>query len=150
MGYNKITVIKRGSKIMDFIKDIYNKNIPKFGYVIEKDNGRPIVIILGVSGVEKIGKSPFENRIYQINKKMQSIYNQKELLDNDKIQLVELMAEMNKFCEPQDYKVLATRYEQEAFVNGLTANENKQLDEQLRMLKYCCELYPEFSNRFKY
>ncbi len=135
---------------MDFMKDIYNKNIPKFGYVIEKDNGMPIVIILGVSGVEKIGKSPFENRIYQINKKMQSIYNQKELSNNDKIQLVELMEEMDKFCEPQNYKELATRYEQEAFVNGLTENENKQLGEQLKMLKDCRDLYSKFSNRFKY
>lgn len=135
---------------MDFIKDIYNKSIPRFGYVIEKDNGIDIVVILGVSGVEKIGKYPFEDRIYQINKKMQSIYNQKELSDNDKIQLVELMEEMDKFCEPQDYKILATGYEQEAFVNGLTANENRQLDEQLQMLKDCRNLYPKFSNRFKY
>jgi len=134
--------------MMDFMKDIYNKSIPRFGYVIEKDNEMPIIIILGVSGVEKIGKSPFENRIYQINKKMQSIYNQKDLLDNDKIQLVELMEEMNKFCEPQDYKVLATIYEQEAFVNSLTESENEQLDEQLQMLKYCRSLYSEFSNRF--
>lgn len=135
---------------MDFMKDIYNKSIPRFGYVIEKDNGIDIVVILGVSGVEKIGKYPFEDRIYQINKKMQSIYNQKELSNNDKIQLVELMEEMDKFCEPQDYKVLATGYEQEAFVNRLTANENKQLDEQLQMLKDCRNLYPKFLNRFKY
>lgn len=135
---------------MDFVKDIYNKSIPKFGYVIEKDNGVDIVVILGISGVEKIGKYPFEDRIYQINKKMQSIYNQKELSENDKIQLVELMEEMDKFCEPQDYKVLATRYEQEAFVNGLTVNENRQLDEQLQMSKDCRNLYPKFSNRIKY
>lgn len=135
---------------MDFIKDIYNKNIPKFGYVIEKDNGKPIVVILGVSGVEKIGKCPFENRIYPINKKMQSIYNQKNLSDNDKIQLVELMQEMNKFCEPQDYKMLATSYEQEAFVNGLNECEKKQIEYQLQMIKDCRTFYSEFSNRFKY
>ena len=134
---------------MDFMRDIFNKSIPRFGYVIEKDNGIDIVVILGVSNVEKIGKCPFEDRIYQINKKMQSIYNQKELSDNDKIQLVELLEEMNKFCEPQDYKVLATGYEQEAFVNRLTANESKQLDEQLQMLNFCRNLYPKFSNRFK-
>ncbi|MBQ2768224.1 MAG: hypothetical protein IJF49_09165 [Clostridia bacterium] len=134
---------------MDFMRDIFNKSIPRFGYVIEKDNGIDIVVILGVSNVEKIGKYPFEDRIYQINKKMQSIYNQKELSDNDKIQLVELLEEMNKFCEPQDYKVLATGYEQEAFVNRLTANESKQLDEQLQMLNVCRNLYPKFSNRFK-
>lgn len=127
---------------MDFMKDIYNTSIPRFGYVIEKDNGIDIVVILGISGVEKIGKYPFEDRIYQINKKMQSIYIQKELSDSDKIRLVELMEEMDKFCEPQDYKVLATGYEQEAFVNGLTVNENRQLDEQLQMLKYCRNLYP--------
>ena len=132
--------------MLDFMKDIYNKSIPKFGYVIEKDNGMPIVIILGVSGVEKIGKYPFENRIYQINKKMQSIYNQTDLLDNDKIQLVELLEEMNKFCEPQDYKFLSTIYEQEAFVNSLTESENEQLDEQLQMLNYCRKLYPQFSS----
>ena len=131
------------------MRDIFNKSIPRFGYVIEKDNGIDIVVILGVSNVEKIGKYPFEDRIYQINKKMQSIYNQKELSDNDKIQLVELLEEMNKFCEPQDYKVLATGYEQEAFVNRLTANESKQLDEQLQMLNVCRNLYPKFSNRFK-
>ena len=135
---------------MDFMRDIFNKSIPRFGYVIEKDNGIDIVVILGVSGVEKIGKYPFEDRIYQINKKMQSIYNQKELSDNDKIQLVELLEEMNKFCEPQDYKVLATGYEQDAFVNRLTANESKQLDEQLQMLNVCRNLYPKFSYRLKY
>ena len=80
---------------MDFIRDIYNKNVPKFGYVIARDNGIDIVVILGVSGVEKIGKSPFENRIYQINKKMQAIYYKKELFAEDKIQLVELLEEMN-------------------------------------------------------
>lgn len=135
---------------MDFIKDIFNKSMPKFGYVIEMDNGIPLVVILGVSGVEKLGKSPFENRIYPINQKMQSIYNKKDLSDNDKIQLVELMQEMNKFCEPQDYKVLATAYEQEAFVNGLSENEKKQIEYQLQMLKDCRKFYSEFSNRFKY
>jgi len=135
---------------MDFMRDIFNKNIPRFGYVIEKDNGIDVVVILGVSGVEKIGKYPFEDRIYQINKKMQSIYNQKELSDNDKIQLVALMEDMDRFCEPQDHKIVATRYEQEAFVNGLTENENRQLDEQLQMLKYSRNLYPKYSNRFKY
>ena len=132
------------------MRDIFNKNIPRFGYVIEKDNGIDVVVILGVSGVEKIGKYPFEDRIYQINKKMQSIYNQKELSDNDKIQLVALMEDMDRFCEPQDHKIVATRYEQEAFVNGLTENENRQLDEQLQMLKYSRNLYPKYSNRFKY
>ena len=136
---------------MDFMRDVFNKSIPRFGYVIEKDNGIDVVVvILGVSGVEKIGKYPFEDRIYQINKKMQSIYNQKELSDNDKTQLVELMEEMAKFCEPQDYKVLATRYEQEAFVNGLAVNENRQLDEQLQMLNDCRNFYPKFSKKFKY
>ena len=43
---------------MDFMRDIFNKNIPRFGYVIEKDNGIDVVVILGVSGVEKIGKYP--------------------------------------------------------------------------------------------
>lgn len=132
------------------MRDIFNKSIPRFGYVIEKDNGIDVVVILGVSDVEKIGKYPFEDRIYQINKKMQSIYNQKELSDNDKIQLVALMEDMDRFCEPQDHKIVATRYEQEAFVNGLTENENRQLDEQLQMLKYSCNLYPKYSNRFKY
>lgn len=134
---------------MDFMKDIYNKNIPRFGYVVEKDNGIDVVVILGVSGVEKIGNCPFEDRIYQINKKMQSIYNQKELSDNDKFQLVALMEDMDRFCEPQDHKIVATRYEQEDFVKGLTDNENRQLDDQLQMLKDCRNLYPKFSNRFK-
>lgn len=135
---------------MDFMRDIFNKSIPRFGYVIEKDNGIDIVVILGVSNVEKIGKYPFEDRIYQINKKMQSIYSQKELSDNDKIQLVALMEDMDRFCEPQDHKIVATRYEQETFVNGLTENENRQLDEQLQMFKDCRNLYPKFSNRFKH
>jgi len=130
---------------MDFMRDIFNKSIPRFGYVIEKDNGIDIVVILGVSSVEKIGKYPFEDRIYQINKKMQSIYNQKDLSDNDKIQLVALMEDMDRFCEPQDHKIVATRYEQEDFVNGLTENENRQLDEQLQMFKDCRNLYPKFS-----
>ena len=135
---------------MDFIRDIFNKSIPRFGYVIEKDNGIDVVVILGVSGVEKIGNCPFENRIYQINKKMQSIYNQKELSDNDKSQLVALMEDMDRFCEPQDHKQVATRYEQEDFVNGLTENENRQLDGQLQMFNDCRNFYPKFSNRFKY
>lgn len=135
---------------MDFIRDIFNKSIPRFGYVIEKDNGIDVVVILGVSGVEKIGNCPFEDRICQINKKMQSIYNQKELSDNDKSQLVALMEDMDRFCKPQDYKQVATRYEQEDFVNGLTENENRQLDEQLQMFNDCRNLYPKFSNRFKY
>ena len=95
-------------------------------------------------------QGPFEDRIYQINKKMQSIYNQKDLSDNDKIQLVALMEDMDRFCEPQDHKIVATKYEQEDFVNGLTENENRQLDEQLQMFKDCRNLYPKFSNRFKY
>lgn len=132
------------------MKDIFNKNIPKFGYVIEKDSGIPIVVILGVSGVEKLGKSPFEDRIYPINKEMQSIYNQKSLSDNDKFQLVKLMEKMNKFCEPQDYKVLATSYEQQAFVDGLSENEKKQVEIQLQMIKDCRNFYYEFSNRLKY
>ncbi len=133
---------------MDFIKDIYNKSIQKFGYVVKKDNGMDTVVILGVSGVEKIGNYPFESRIYQINQKMQAIYNQEMLSDDDKKALVELMEEMNKFCEPQDYQVLATRYEQEAFVKGLTENESKQLDEQLQMIMDCRNLYPKFGNRY--
>lgn len=135
---------------MNFMKDIFNKSIHRFGYVIEKDNGISLVVVLGVSGVEKLGKNSFENRIYIINKKMQSIYNQKELSDNDKIQLVELMQEMNKFCEPQDHKELATSYEQEAFVDGLSENEKKQIEYQLQMVKDCGKFYYEFSNRLKY
>lgn len=138
---------KKGCEYMDFIKDIYNKSIPKFGYVIETDNGKSIVVILGVSGVEKLGKYPFEDRIYQINKKMHSIYQKKELSDNDKVQLVELMQEMNKFCEPQNYKILATPHEQEVFVNGLTENEKEQIENQLQMLIACRKFYHEFSSK---
>ena len=136
---------------MDFMKDIYNKNIPRFGYVIEKDNGMPIVVILGVSGVEKkLDKYPFEDRIYSINRKMQDIYNQKDLSDNDKLQLIELMQDMQRFCEPQNRKVLATRYEQEDFVNGLTENEKEQIKSQVQMIIDCGNFYSEFSYRLKY
>ena len=142
-----VIINKKGCEYMDFIKDIYNKSIPKFGYVIETDNGKSIVVILGVSGVEKLGKYPFEDRIYQINKKMHSIYQKKELSDNDKVQLVELMQEMNKFCEPQNYKILATPHEQEVFVNGLTENEKEQIENQLQMLIACRKFYHEFSSK---
>ena len=46
---------------MDYMRDIFNKSIPRFGYVIEKDNGIDVVVILGVSDVEKIGKYCINN-----------------------------------------------------------------------------------------
>ena len=132
------------------VNDIWKKQLPKFGYVIEKDNGRDFVVILGTGAVMNLGKYPFEDKIYLINDKMQTIYSQEKLSDNDKIQLTKLFIEMQSFCEPQGDKEFATIQEQETFVNGLTENEKKQIEKQIQMIIDCGNFYYIFADKLRY
>lgn len=132
------------------VNDIWKKHLPKFGYVIKKDNARDFVVILGTSAVMKLGKYPFEDKIYWINDKMQTIYNQDKLSDNDKIQLSKLFIEMQSYCEPQGDKEFASINEQKDFVNSLTESEKEQIEMQIQMIIDCGKFYYLFSDKLRY
>ncbi|MBQ3054653.1 MAG: hypothetical protein IJC88_00955 [Oscillospiraceae bacterium] len=122
---------------MNIIKEIWNKNLQNFGYVIDMDNGGHCVVVLGEPTPRKKTKNlDFREDICRINEKMQHIYRQESLSVDDKIELANLMKKMYGICEARQEGIY-TREEQATFIDNLSKNEKAQLEFQIQMLNDC-------------
>lgn len=128
---------------MDCMKEIWDRSLPNFGYVIDKDDGGLYVVVLGGQSIPKSEDSRFLEPICRRNEQMQKIYSQESLSDDDKKELAELMHKMFSICESR-MEGLYTREEQESFIDGLSDNERKQLEIQIQMLKDCRSFYHDY------
>lgn len=129
---------------MNIIKEIWNKNLQNFGYVIDMDNGGHCVVVLGEPTPRKKTKNlDFREDICRINEKMQHIYRQESLSVDDKIELATLMDKMYNICEARQEGIYY-REEQSAFIEKLSKDEKSQLEFQIQMLKDCRSFYYDY------
>lgn len=133
----------KGFKDMDLIKEIWDKSLPNFGYVIDLDDGGQCVVVLGGQSIRKAENIRFREAICRRNEQMQEIYGQDVLSDEDKIELARLMKKMYSLCEAR-IEGLYTRGEQAAFISKLSEMEAAQLEAQVRMLKDCRQFWKEY------
>ena len=128
---------------MNLIRELWDKNLPNFGYVIEMDNGDQYVVVLGGQSIPKGDIRCSCDAIIRRNKQMQQIYRRDTLSDDDKKELARLMRKMYAVCEYRE-EGRYTREEQSAFIDKLSENEKMQLEEQIQMLKDCRCFYQEY------
>ena len=128
---------------MDFIKELWDKSLPNFGYVIDMDNGGQCVIVLGGQSIPKAENIQFRDTICRRNEQMQRIYCQKSLSDEDKRELAKLMEKMFNVCDARKEGIY-TREEQAAFIDKLSLREKAQLELQIQMLKDCRFFYRDY------
>lgn len=128
---------------MNFIKEIWDRSLPNFGYVIDTDRGGQYVVVLGGQGVPKGSIRHLRDAIVIRNEQMQRLYEQEVLTDDPKKELALQMRKMYALCECRE-EGLYSREEQSAFIDKLTANEKEQLQKQIQMLKDCREFFREY------
>lgn len=129
---------------MDIIKELWDRNLPNFGYVIDMDNGGHCVVVLGEPTPRKKTKNlDFCKDICRINEQMQQIYRQDSLSVDDKIELARLMGKMYDICEARQEGTYY-REEQSAFIEKLSKNEKAQLEFQIQMLKDCRSFFFDY------
>jgi len=128
---------------MDFMKEIWDRSLPNFGYVIETDNGGLYVVVLGGQSIQKGDARRFRDAIIRRNEQMQRLYSEEPLSVEYKKELARLMHKMYAVCECREEGIY-TREEQAAFIEKLSANEKKQLAHQIQMLKDCRNFYHDY------
>lgn len=128
---------------MDFMKEIWDRSLPNFGYVIEADNGSQYVVVLGGQTIKKGDTRYLREPICRRNEQMQRLYNQEVLSDDHKRELAQLMHKMFSVCECRQ-EGLYTREEQAAFIEKLSKSEKEQLEHQIQMLKDCRSYYRDY------
>ena len=126
---------------MDFEK--YIKTKCSYGYVIEKDDGSLITVILGNSGFPVDDNLPIcDYNIHLKYTKMKTLFSQDALSVDDKKSLAQLMKSMKNICNKK-MKGLCTPIEQLQFVNSLSVKEQTQLIEQIEMREQCEQYHKE-------
>ena len=128
---------------MDFMKEIWDRSLPNFGYVIEADNGNQYVVVLGGQTAKKGDTRYLREPICRRNEQMQSLYNQDVLSDDHKRELAQLMDKMFGICECRQEGIY-TREEQATFIEKLSVSEKEQLAHQIQMLKDCRGFYRDY------
>ena len=128
---------------MELIKEIWDKNLPNFGYVIEADNGEQYVVVLGEPFVPKGDIWSLRETIVRRNSQMQQLYRQEHLSDDYKRELANLMHKMHLLCRYREDGRF-TKEEQAAFIDGLSKSEKAQLAYQIQMHKDCRTFYREY------
>lgn len=131
---------------MDFMKEIWDRSLPNFGYVIEADNGGVYVVVLGGQFIPKGEARRFRDVIIRRNEQMQRLYGKETLTVEDKKDLACLMHKMYAVCECRE-EGIHTREEQAAFIDKLSVDEKKQLAYQIQMLKDCRSYYRDYVHR---
>lgn len=131
---------------MDFMKEIWDRSLPNFGYVIEADNGGLYVVVLGGQSLPKGDSRRFRDAIIRRNEQMQRLYGKENLTVEYKKELAHLMHKMYAVCECREEGIY-TREEQAAFIEKLSVNEKKQLAYQIQMLKDCRSFYHDYVYR---
>lgn len=128
---------------MELIKEIWDKNLPNFGYVIEADNGEQYVVVLGEPFVPKSDTWSLREAIIRRNSQMQQLYRQEPLSDDCKRELAKLVHKMHSLCRYRE-DGLFSKEEQAAFIDGLSKSEKEQLAYQIQMHKECRSFYREY------
>lgn len=115
-----------------------------YGYVIERDDGKAITIILGDSGglIDK-SASFYDYNIVRKFSQMEKLFSLETLTRDDKISLAKTMSSMKSLCNRRMIG-LATLDEQVAFINELTDNERQQLENQIKMRIVAEQYYREY------
>jgi len=126
------------------IKDIWEKSLPNFGYVIEMNDGSQSVFILGSKPNEQEAENYAQkpNILREFNR-MISIYQQPSWSEDDKKTLAKQVKKMRSICEAR-VKGAYTETEQMEAISELSDEEKKQLRYQIQMYMDCCEFYKEF------
>lgn len=128
---------------MNIIKELWDRSLPNFGYVINMDDGRSCVVVLGCQTIKKKEKLDFCEAICRRNEQMQKIYRQDSLSVDDKIELAKLMDKMYGICEARQEGIY-TRDEQATFIDKLSESEKAQLEFQIQMLNDCRSFYRDY------
>lgn len=128
---------------MDLMKEIWDKNLPNFGYVIEADNGDQYVVVLGEPFVPKGDVRSLRESIVRRSKQMQQLYRQEPLSEDCKRELAKLMDKMHLLCRCRE-EGLFTKAEQAAFIDSLSESEKAQLEYQIQMHKDCRFFYRDY------
>lgn len=128
---------------LNIIKELWDRSLPNFGYVIDMDDGRQCVVVLGGQDIKKEEKINFHEAIFRRNEQMQQLYRQEVLSVDDKIELAKLMHKMYGICEARQEGIY-TRDEQAAFIDKLSKSEKAQLEFQIQMLNDCRSFYRDY------
>lgn len=128
---------------MDFMKEIWDRSLPNFGYVIKSDNGGLYVVILGGQSIPRGDARQFREAIIRRNEQMQQLYSESHLSLEHKKELARLMQKMYAVCECREDGIY-TREEQASFIEKLSSNEKEQLAHQIEMLKDCRSFYRDY------
>ena len=128
------------------MKEIWDRSLPNFGYVIESDNGGLYVVVLGGQSIPKGESRKFRDIIIKRNEQMQRLYGKETLTVEDKKDLAYLMHKMYAACECREEGIY-TREEQSAFIKKLSVAEKKQLAYQIQMLKDCRSYYRDYVHK---
>ena len=128
---------------MDFMKELWDRSLPNFGYVIEADNGGEYIVVLGGQSIPKGDIRHLREPIVRRNEQMQQLYKQEPLSDDHKIELAKLMHKMHSLCECRE-EGRYTREEQAKFVDSLRESEKAQLAYQIQMHKDCRSFYRDY------
>ena len=128
---------------MNIVKEIWDRSLPNFGYVINMDDDRPCVVVLGGQTIKKREKLDFCEAICRTNEQMQKLYRQYSLSVDEKIELARLMDKMYGICEARQEGIY-THDEQAAFIDKLSKNEKAQLEFQIQMLNDCRSFYHDY------
>lgn len=127
---------------MDIEKFIRTKC--NYGYVIERDNGKVITIILGDSSGEiDENATTYDYNIIRKFSQMEKLFSLETLTRDDKICLAKIMSSMKSLCNRRMIG-LTTLDEQIDFINQFTNNERQQLENQIKMRISAEEYYREY------
>ena len=135
--------IYKGCDYMAEIKDIWEKNLPNFGYVIEMDHGLFRLVVLGGQSCLPADRCHSSREIEKINYQMQDIYHGESLSDEDKEKLAKLMKKMHNLCECREGGLFTVK-EQMKFVESLSDGEQEQIKEQVQIHLDCRDFYREY------
>lgn len=129
---------------MEVIKEILR--LPNFGYVFYgKDNKYHTAILGGHSCLppEKCDIRLRYEYINHLNNEMVTLYEKGNLSSEDKTYLAKLMQKMTNTCETR-LEGNFTPKEQTEYLNGLTVDELKQIEQQVQMHLDCRIFYRDF------
>ena len=122
----------------------YIKTKCNYGYVIEKDDGSLITVILGDSGAPIDDNAPvFDHNIHLKYTQMKTLFSQNVLSVDDKKCLAKLMKSMKVICNKK-MRGLCTPTEQIDFMNALSIREQAQLVEQIEMRNKCEKYHQDY------
>ena len=125
---------------MDIIKEL-NK-LPNYGYVVFRD-GKDRVAILGGHSCQKITNVLSVQALFDLNDRMQEVYEKTQLSDEDKIFLAKSMKKMMDLCNGR-LEGNYTLENQEEYILGLPEESQKGIVKQIEMYKACRKYFREF------